>query len=230
MKILAVDTSSQSCGVCLMEDGAVRVEISLDNGQTHSRHLMKMIMDALEYAQWGPGEIDGYAVVVGPGSFTGLRIGIAAVKGLAASGNKEIAAVSSLDALAFQCGAASHMICCIMDARKHEVYTARYRIREGVPVKIQGETVTSMERAIVDIEEPCLFAGDGAILYRQMIKDKMGAEAHFLPADDHRIRPSTVAGIGLLKFEKNEAELPEYLMPNYIRSSDARMNSTWGQK
>jgi tRNA threonylcarbamoyladenosine biosynthesis protein TsaB len=223
VKILAVDTSTQNCGVCIMKDGDVLVEISLNNGRTHSIHLMKMIMDALDYAGWGPGEIDGYAVVVGPGSFTGLRIGIASIKGLASAGNKKVAGVSSLDALAFQCRAASKIICCILDARKQEVYTSRYRIKDGMPVKIQGDRVICLEQAIGDIDEPCWFVGDGAVLYRRMILDQMGAKAFFPLDHDHRIRASSAAWIGQMKFERNESDSPEFILPNYIRSSDAKI-------
>ena len=127
MKILAVDTSAMSCSTAIVDNGVVRAELSTVNSQTHSKHLMTMIDTVCKISGIEVAGMDGFAVTIGPGSFTGLRIGISTIKGLAWSLKKPVAGISSLEALAWQCAPVPCLICPLLDARKHEVYSGRYR-------------------------------------------------------------------------------------------------------
>ena len=223
MKILAVDTSTKNCSICIIENETVRVEISMDNGQTHSKHLMKMIRDGLDLAACKTKDLDGYAVVIGPGSFTGLRIGLSTIKGLAVYGKKPVVGISSLEALAFQCCPSPYPICVILDARKKEVYSCTYQCVEDFPKSLGEEKVGPLSQAIIENAGPCLYMGDGAVLYRQFIKNNKGEKAIFVPNHENRIRASSVAHLGLNRILKNDAGSLETLSPRYIRPPDAKM-------
>ena len=148
MRILAVDTSTRSCSIAVVDGSDLLAEITSGNGQTHSRHLMAMIDSALGLAGLNLSMIDGLAFTCGPGSFTGLRIGISTILGLSASTGKPIAGISGLDALAMQAAAPDILICPMIDGRRNEVYCARYRWVNDALVKEMAEQVLSQELAI----------------------------------------------------------------------------------
>ncbi|RPJ14887.1 MAG: tRNA (adenosine(37)-N6)-threonylcarbamoyltransferase complex dimerization subunit type 1 TsaB [Desulfobacteraceae bacterium] len=224
MKILAVDTSSRSCSVAVVENNNLLAEIIKEDGETHSRHLMDMIKKVFELSGLVPFDIDGYAVTKGPGSFTGLRIGISSVKGLAAATGKSLAGISTLDALAAQVLPTPYLICSVIDARKSEVYSSRYRFIDGLIKKEMKEDVFLPDQAADGIGEPSLFIGDGATLYRNIIEKKLGNLAHFPPPFINVIRASTVAFMGLKKFENKDTVDAALLAPHYIRKSDVKLN------
>jgi len=199
-------------------------EMTSGRKETHSKHLMEMILAALEFAGITISEIDGFAVAKGPGSFTGLRIGISTVKGLAAASGKPVVGVSNLDAMAFQFPFSSRLICSLLDAHKKEVYCACYRFEEGVFKKETTDQVLPPDKAVADIREPCLFVGNAALLYQEIIMGKLGDTAIFAPAFHNIIRASTVAHLSLERFEKNDTEDAALLVPHYIRKSDAELN------
>ena len=223
MKILAVDTSTLSCSAAVVADGLLRAELNTVNSQTHSKHLMDMISTLCGMSELKIAEMDGFAVTIGPGSFTGLRIGISTIKGLAWSLNKPVVGVSSLDAIAWQCAPSPYPICSLLDARKQEVYYCRYRF-SGDELKKEGiEQVASPDRVLRDIHEPCLFVGNGALLYKGKISDELGESAHFAGWNQHTIRASTVAGLSLARFRRQKTDDVALLVPLYIRKSDAEL-------
>jgi tRNA threonylcarbamoyladenosine biosynthesis protein TsaB len=222
MKILAVDTSGRSCSVAIADRGSVLAELTNESEETHSKHLMDMIKRAFEISRLKPSDIDGFAVTKGPGSFTGLRIGISTVKGLAEAAGKPVAGVSALDALAARIPQTSGMICVMTDARKKEVYSARYRFAGGLLKKESKEENCLPEKAIERICEQCVFAGDGAQIYRKIIEKKVGAYAQFASPDFNVIKASTVASMGMKKFEDNDVRDTADLVPFYIRKSDVK--------
>jgi tRNA threonylcarbamoyladenosine biosynthesis protein TsaB len=224
MKILAVDTSSRSCSVAVVENDNLLAEIIKEDGETHSRHLMDMIKKVLELSGLVPFDIDCFAVTKGPGSFTGLRIGISSVKGLAAATGKPLAGISTLDALAAQVLPTPYLVCSVIDARKGEVYSSRYRFIDGLIQKEMKEEAFLPDKAADGIGEPSLFIGDGASLYRDIIEKKLGNLAHFPPPLFNVIRASTVAFMSLKKFENNDTVDAALLVPHYIRKSDININ------
>jgi tRNA threonylcarbamoyladenosine biosynthesis protein TsaB len=220
VKILAVDTSTRQLNVAVVEDEGERVDLSLNAGQTHSKHLMPMIDTALNLAGLDLTAIDGFAVTVGPGSFTGLRIGLSAVKGLASALNKPVAGVSSLDALAYPWRGLPFLICALLDARKKEIYSALYRFNGNRLLKIREESVLSIEKAVGEIDEKCLFAGSGALLHQRVISDKIGECAIFPSPEAHVIRATSVARLGLCQFMNRQECSAAEIFPRYLRSSN----------
>ena len=223
MKILAVDTATTSCSAAVVDDGLVSAELTTVSNQTHSKHLMKMIDTVCGMSGLKIADMDGFAVTVGPGSFTGLRIGISTVKGLAWSLNKPVVGVSSLDALAWQCAPVQYLICALLDARKHEVYCCRYRNQDSELQKEGTERAVAPADAIDDIGEACLFVGNGAVLYKKEIVAKLGALAHFAGWNQDNIRASSVAGLSLSRFIHQKTDDIALLVPQYIRKSDAEL-------
>ena len=149
MKILAVDTATKSCSVAVIDEDRLLAESTSFEDQTHSRHLLNIIDTVLGKAGLKIAQLDGFAVSIGPGSFTGLRIGIASVKGLAFSLNKPVVGVSSLQSLAFQCSKSPYLICPVLDARKQELYFCRYRFNKG---KLEKESREKKRRSSADLE------------------------------------------------------------------------------
>ena len=224
MKVLAVDTATKSCSVAIVEEESVIVETTLFIEQTHSKHLMEIIDQVLDLSELTVAELDGFAVTKGPGSFTGLRIGISSIKGFAMASSKPVVGVSSLDSLAMQCSFSSYLVSPLLDARKGEVYFSRYRFENGYLKKEVREQAVSPVQAVCDINEPCLFVGDGAKIYQNKIKDKLGNLAYFAPSYQNTIRASTVAHISMAKFEINDTDDNSLFVPHYIRKSWAELS------
>jgi tRNA threonylcarbamoyladenosine biosynthesis protein TsaB len=224
MRILAVDTATQSCSVAVTEHRQLLAELTIANGRTHSRHLMHLIDSVLEMAELKVDQVDGFAATIGPGSFTGLRIGISTVNGLAYALHKPVVGVSSLEALALQCSQTPFLICAVIDARKKEVYSCRYRFEKQLLIKEGQEQVASPDHILQDISEACVFVGNGAVLYRQMIADELGQLAHFADDNRHIIRAATIAALSVARIEQISAADLKFLVPRYIRKSDAELN------
>lgn len=224
MKILALDTATQSCSAAVTDEGSLSAELTLVKRQTHSKHLMELIHSVLVIAGFGVADLDGLAVTIGPGSFTGLRIGISTIKGLAHALDKPAVGISSLEALAWQCTKTPYLICPLLDARKGEVYGATYHFDQDRLIQKSGERAMSPEAVSGDIDEPCVFIGSGAQLYRQSIAAALGSLAHFVPEDQNIIRASSVAFLSMARFEANDADESASLVPHYIRKSDAELS------
>ncbi len=222
MILLAIDTATSSCSVALAEDGKVIAELWRCDGQTHSRHLMTLVDAVLEKSRMVPAHIDALAVTRGPGSFTGIRIGMATAKGLSAAVESPLVGVSSLDALALQAPESPGLRCCLIDARKQEVYSGIYRSDgHGAIGQVREPIVADPDQVTAGISAPCLFIGDGALLYRRRIQERLGSLARFAPETDHRIRAATVARIGFQRLAPEAGGAGRDLVPLYIRKSDA---------
>lgn len=223
MRILAVDTSTRSCSVAIVSGSDLLAEITSGNGQTHSRHLMAMIDSALHLAGLDLSAVDGLAFTRGPGSFTGLRIGISTILGLAAATGKPVAGISGLDALALQAAAPDIAVCPLIDGRRNEVYFACYRWIGGEMVRESAEQVLPPEKAVAALTGPVLFIGNGALLFGSMIRERMGDAARFSPDCQHTLRASTVAWISRRRFEAGDVDDIYNIQPMYIRRPDAKI-------
>ena len=167
--ILSIDTASSCCSVALTRGsatgGQVLASLSLNSSVTHSRRLLTAIDWLLVETETDWQAVAGLAVSLGPGSFTGLRIGMATVKGLATATRKPLLGVSTLDALAFNC-TGGKLICAVLDARKKEVYTCFYRSDLcGIPRRIGAIRVVTPQRLVAEIEQPVVFVGDAVMIY-----------------------------------------------------------------
>jgi tRNA threonylcarbamoyladenosine biosynthesis protein TsaB len=224
MKILAVDTATKSCSVAIVQNETILAEVTIVREQTHSKHLMEVIKSVSLLSGITISDLDGFAVTRGPGSFTGLRIGLSTVKGLAAASGKPIVGISSLKCLAIQSYVPSFRICPIIDARKGEVYWAFYRYEGSQLQQLCPEQVTLPGNVLTDLYEPCVFVGNGARLYEEVIGLKLGNLAHFVPDSQSIIHGSTVAFLSQERFEKGDIDDTNSLTPCYIRRSDAEIN------
>jgi tRNA threonylcarbamoyladenosine biosynthesis protein TsaB len=230
MRILAIDTATEICGLALWTNGQVQAHRSITQGLTHTKVLMQALQELLQETGTQVAEVDGWVVTQGPGSFTGLRIGISAVKGLALATGKPLAGVSTLSVLAHQALAYTQAswICPVIDARRRQVYWSLFQRQEGVLVPVLPERAGSVEEAMTLIGDrggPCLFIGNGARLYSETIQAHMGAKAQL--ADDalHDLQPGMVARLGGRRLAQGAAEDPHRFAPVYLRSADAQMPS-----
>jgi tRNA threonylcarbamoyladenosine biosynthesis protein TsaB len=206
-----------------VDDELLLAELTKANIKTHSRHLMDLIKTVCLTADLRVGDVDGFAVTIGPGSFTGLRIGISTIKGLAFSLAKPVAGVSSLDALAWQCAQSAYLICPLLDARKKEVYACRYRFKNNELKRDVSEKVISPTEAVSGIREPSIFVGNAAQMYRENISAELGDLAHFASRGQHTIRASSIAWLSITGFYRKQTEDVALLVPHYIRKSDAEI-------
>ena len=226
MKILAVDTATKSCSVAIADGPVVCAELTTINDRTHSKHLLEMVDTVTRMAGLSVTDLHGFAVTIGPGSFTGLRIGISSIKGFAVAFDKPVVGISSLEALAHQIVPSSYLVVPCLDARKGEIYFAHYRFVKGLLAEEKEEMVRPPKKMIEDINEPCIFVGSGAQVYQDLIRRELGANALIAPQNFHTIRASTVAYLGMKRLGNDDVDDISALVPHYIRKSDAELNFT----
>ncbi len=167
MKILALESSAVTASVAVTEGETLLAQSFQNSGLTHSATLMPMAADLLKNAGLTLEEMDVIAVAAGPGSFTGVRIGVAAAKGLAWPGDKPCAPCSTLESMAWQCAHMDREICAVMDARRNQVYNARFLARAGGLTRLTEDRAISLEELAEEIKKsgnPQILVGDGARL------------------------------------------------------------------
>ncbi len=207
-----------------MRGDEVVAAVEVTNKNTHAGRLMSAIDATLGLADMDVRECDGFAVTTGPGSFTGLRIGVSSVKGLAFATQKPVTGISTLDVLAYQFPWFPDLICPMLDARKGEVYTALYKCgQDGELVKAVPDCAVEPEQWLAQIKDPCLFVGDGSVLYREVIEQRLGDRVRFAPPYLNGPRASVAAHIGMKRIKRGEVVDVAALAPNYIRKSDAEI-------
>ena len=223
MRILALDTATKSCSVAIVDDQSILAESTSVSAQTHTIHVIEMVQKVVDMSGLTLSEIDGFAVGRGPGSFTGLRIGISTIKALAVAAGKPVVGVSNLDALAMQAAISSNMICPLMDARKGEVYFSRYRHENGNLQKIVLAQVSTLDKVLLAINTTCVFIGEGAWIYKKKIIEKVGPYASFAEPIQNTIRASTIGLLSMNRFKQKNTDNVVMLAPEYIRKSDAEL-------
>jgi tRNA threonylcarbamoyladenosine biosynthesis protein TsaB len=216
MRVLAVETSTLAGGVALLDGERVVGEYRLDVSLTHSERLMAVIDRVLGDARWTVETLEGLAVSVGPGSFTGLRIGISAVKGLALALSVPIAAVPTLDAMAATLPFAALPVCPVLDARKNEVYASLYRW-EGTSMRRVWEYLALAPGELAArLREPSILLGEGAPLVRS-------PHARLAPPPARAPSPASVGALGLERLHRGETVAAAALVPLYLRPSEAEL-------
>ena len=221
MIVLALDTTTKSGSIAVVHDEVVRVERAGDPDVTYGQRLPAELMNVLQQAGIRIGDVDLFAVAAGPGSFTGLRVGIATIQGLAMAQGKRVVAVSALEALARAGTNAEHTIAAWMDAQRGEVFAALYA-PDGHDLLIPP--VSAAPRVVLDAwgdsahTGPPMFIGDGAIRHGEFIRQKIGSQVRVTP-------PPPLAGlIGQIAVENpGRADLPHAIVPIYVRKSDAEL-------
>ncbi len=229
MMILAIETSTMLGGAAIMDDEKGLIsEIRLNVKTTHSERLMTAVDAILGQSDLTLDALDAFAVAAGPGSFTGLRIGLSTVKGLSYATGKPLVAVPTLEAFALNFAYSAYPVCLMLDARKSEVYAAVFSWKRGGFEKTFEERSIRPETLMNDFRETVLFAGEGASLYADLIRETMGERALFAPPEKMVPSPANVAAIGLEKALKGEYTNAADALPLYIRKSEAEVK--WSQK
>lgn len=220
MRILVIDTSGPVCGTAVMDEEKVYSEYTAQNRNTHSASLMPMIEATLKAAGTELRDINAIAAVTGPGSFTGVRIGVATAKGLAHGAGIPCIPVDALEALAASAGDFDGLVCPIQDARAGQVYGAVFR--DGK--RLTGDAPMKLEAFLEQAETMgarFLFIGDGAPVHGETIRNRLGEKAVFAPAFRSYLRPSAAGWIAL-----NRREKTDYLglQATYLRPPNAQKN------
>ena len=223
MKILAFETSAKAASVALTDGGKLLAESYQNTGMTHSQTLMVMAQELLKTCGLSPKDVDAVAVASGPGSFTGVRIGVAAAKGFAWGGELPCYGVSTLEAMARNLGIWQGYVVPAMDARRSQVYTAIFHAQKGVLTRLEEDMAISLEELrekIKNFEESIFLVGDGALLcYNTLLEE---VPALVLPPE-HRMH-QRAAGVALTAQAMADAGDPgkaAELTPNYLRLSQA---------
>ena len=219
MLILAFESSAKAASTALVKDGKLISQYSQCSGLTHSRTLLPMGEDMLKNAELKLSDVDLIAVAHGPGSFTGIRIGVSMVKGLAWAGDKACVGVSTLEALAWHGVALGGYVCPVMDARRNQVYNAIFRIEDGRPVRVTEDRPIALEELADEIRAlnaPMFLVGDGAELTYKYLT-QAGIECSIAPEN---LRWQSAWGVAMAAQDKTPGTADD-LLPVYLRLSQA---------
>lgn len=223
MLILAFETSAKAASVALMEDGKLLGESYQNTGLTHSQTLMVMAEDLLKQCGRTNRDVGAVAVAAGPGSFTGVRIGVAAAKGFAWGGELPCCGVSTLEAMALGFGAWQGYVCPVMDARRNQVYNTLFHVNCGECTRIREDRAISLQNLGEDLQnlsEPIFLVGDGSVLCYNTLSEKVPGLV--MPAE-HRMHQRG-AGVALAAeklLREGKSCSGAELVPNYLRLSQA---------
>jgi tRNA threonylcarbamoyladenosine biosynthesis protein TsaB len=227
MLVLGIDTATQIASVGITRDGEVLAEESLHERAcglrlNHTETLLPLIGRVLAQAGVTLPEIAGIGVSIGPGSFTGLRIALGTAKGFAYAMGQKVVGVPTLGALARTVSEGEGLVCPLLDARKGEIYAALFRrAYNGQLVQLLADQVLLPQQFLGQITEPCLFVGDGATAYRELIQHTCGALAEILPFTTHHPRGAIIARMAWERLQVGGADDLQSLVPVYVRTPEA---------
>ncbi len=228
MNILAIDTSTSFASIAVAVDEQIVAESLVNTNRTLSARLMPEIERLLTTAGLAIADIDLFASSIGPGSFTGVRGGVATIQGLALAVGKPCAGFSSLAMLAMNFSLQATLICPMLDARKSELYAALYDCSSPLPSPRINECVLPpaalLDQIAATTGERVIFLGDGALRYHDQIAERLGGQAVFAPFPLHSPHSSNGVLLALHAVRRGELLEPGQLLPVYLRASDAEIN------
>jgi tRNA threonylcarbamoyladenosine biosynthesis protein TsaB len=234
MKILAFDSSGLVASVAIVQDDNLIAEYTTNYKKTHSQTLLPMLDEVVRMTETDKKSFDLLAVAAGPGSFTGLRIGSATVKGLALAWDIPVVAVPTLEALAYNAWGSRRIICPIMDARRRQVYTGLYRFDKDDKMEVLMDQVPmdidELIEVLGDRGEEVLFVGDGIDVYADTIRQKMTVPFSFAPAHMNKQRAGSVAVAAKKRYEEGIYTSGDDFAPEYLRQSQAERERAERQK
>lgn len=221
MNIVAIDTSGPLASCAVMKNGSITHSILMNQGLTHSETIMPALDAAMTASQLACADADVFAAVAGPGSFTGVRIGICAAKGLAHAWNKPCASVDALEALAMNVQGYDGIACPILDARRSQVYCAAFDMRNGMPERILPDAAVGIDEFLENLpkDRRLIFLGDGLRVHAEHILEKLGDRAMIAPENMRHLRAEAACLLAAARPESwMEAKL---LVPLYLRAPQA---------
>ena len=227
--VLAVDTSGPVAGCAVLKDGRIAHVVAMNHGLTHSQTIMPAVDAALEGAGVRCGDVDVFAAVAGPGSFTGVRIGVCAVKGLAHAVGRPCVAVHALEALSMNFYGFDGLCCPILDARRGQVYCAAYDMKDGLPSEVVAPDALPLEAFIEKLgaDRRLVFVGDGVPAYGDKISKMLGSRALIAPENLRDLRPD--AACVLAAARQDEWMEARRLTPVYLRAPQAERERKAGR-
>lgn len=224
--ILAIDTSATPVSCAIVRDARILASFFSHSGLTHSQTLMPMVKSAMSIAGIDANALDAIAVSVGPGSFTGVRIGVSAVKGLAFANNIPCVAVSTLESMADGLRGIPFegVVCCVMDARCHQVYTARFaQHANGTQQRLSPDeaiSIDTLKQELKHLNKSVIFVGDGSEMCYNLLKDAI-PDLHLAPLS---VRYQSATGVALVAeamYRRGETVPSDKLLPSYLRLPQA---------
>ena len=224
MKILAVDTTAKAASVCLAEEDKIIGSFFIDTALTHSRTLMPMLEALLDNTETKADELSAIAVNAGPGSFTGVRIGVAAVKGLAFAHNVPCVSVSTLESMAYNCIGVDCIVCAVMDARCSQVYNALFHVKGASVERLCDDralALSDLKEELLRIDGNIVLVGDGASLSYAYLKDVV-PNITLAPMNSRIQTASSTALAAFGSLSRGETLTPAELMPVYLRLPQAQ--------
>lgn len=221
---MGIETSTMQGGVALVSGQGVICEYTLNVKATYSERLLPLIDRALQDARIALDQVAGFAVAVGPGSFTGLRIGVSTAKGLAAAGDQPCVGISTLEAMAWTLPFCAYQICPILDARKGEIYSALFRYEGERMIRLAGDAAAALDRLLSRIQQPTVFLGDGLAVYEDLIQSQLKELALFAPLAGRGGRAAAVAELGRRRLLLGQRDDLTELAPQYLRPSEAELH------
>ena len=228
MKILAVDSSSLTASVAIVEDSITVAEYTVNYKKTHSQTLLPMLDEIVKMTEQDLQTVDAIALAAGPGSFTGLRIGSATVKGLAQALNKPVISVPTVDGLAGNLYGTDKLVCPIMDARRNQTYTGLYEFVKSEAeyemhcVKEQcAVDITEIISAINELRREVIFLGDGVPVFADTIREQIQVPYSFAPNTCNRQRAAVIGWLAGKLFAQGKTQDAAQHAPEYLRLSQA---------
>jgi tRNA threonylcarbamoyladenosine biosynthesis protein TsaB len=221
MKILALDSTAEACTAALCDDGRLIAEMTVNTGNTHSQTLLPVVEQLLKISETSLEEIDAFACSTGPGSFTGVRIGVATVKGIAYGKNKPCVSVSTLDALAYNIRGYNGILCPVMNARRNQVYNALFECKDTKITRLTPDralSIDELDAELASFAQPIYLSGDGYAITEKGLKI---TKVTFVP---ERLRLQSGYSVAMCAYDKlanGETLSDAELVPIYLRPSQA---------
>ena len=226
MRIIALDSSGLVASAAIVEDDTVLAEYNVQYKKKHSQTLLPMLEDIVKMTEFDMNTVDVLAVAAGPGSFTGLRIGSATVKGLGLVLDKKIAAVPTVDALAYNAYGCGDIVCPIMDARRNQVYTGIYQM-DGDKLQVleaqMAVEIDELAKKLCTYGKPVIFLGDGVPVHKDRLEKELmtNYDIAFAPAHMNQQRAAAVGMLGIQYYKEGKTETAMEHKPDYLRVSQA---------
>ena len=226
MRILGLDTATWTASVGLLDGGRVVAERSAATDGSHGVSLLPLIDDVLRAGSCEISDLDGIAVSNGPGSFTGLRVGLSVAKGLARAAGLRLIGVPTLEALARTVADRHGTICALLDARKGELYGACFASSPGKWTRLTADAIDTADSLVDRLPRPCTILGDAVVRYSAFLRERLGDDVVLLPFATYAPRGATVAMMGWERWQEGTTDDLPTLEPAYIRPCEAELKLT----